>query len=330
METGKEMAKQTATPPAKELFSQPLIKQKFQELLGKRAPAFMTSVLQVVATNGDLQLADPQSIYHAAAVAATLDLPINNNLGFAYIIPYEQRYQDANNQWQSKKVAQFQLGYKGFKQLGLRSGQFLALEEKPVYEGQYIEDNSFLGYHFDWKAKKSETVIGYAAYFKLLNGFEKFLYMTIDELRQHGLKYSKTFSSKKQETREKSKWATDFDAMAKKTVIKLLISRHAPLSVEMTKAIETDQAVINNPDGTDVTFVDQAQDDPVDQLWLDLLKECKTLEDVDAKFKENEEQINADPRLKHLFQERKDQIKKPSAAELARRATQKTEDLLNK
>lgn len=307
---------------AKELFSTPNIRKRFEEILGKRAAAFMTSVLQVVAGNEKLQKADPQSIYHAAAVAATLELPVNQNLGFAYIIPYEISYKDEGGNWQKRLVAQFQLGYKGFIQLAQRSGKFQSLEAKPVYDGQVVDDDSFLGYHFNWKAKKSDTVIGYAAYFKLLNGFEKYLLMDLVDLQKHGAKYSKTFSSKDQKIRDKSLWTTDFDAMATKTVIKLLLSRFAPLSIEMERAIETDQAVIS-PEGNQ--YIDN---EPLDQSWFDMLKECKTIDDVEAKQKENAEQIAGDIRLEKLFQERKDQIKKPSAKELADRASDKTEKML--
>src|ERR1700756_3842884 len=98
----------------KHLFEREDVKEKFKELLGKRATSFMTSVLQIASQNQQLAEADPISIYQAAAVAATLDLPLNQNLGFAYIIPYKQNYKDATGKWQKKVVAQFQIGYKGF------------------------------------------------------------------------------------------------------------------------------------------------------------------------------------------------------------------------
>ena len=140
----------------KDFFQREDVVQKFQELLGKRASSFLTSVLSVVSQNDLLAKADPKTVYMAALTSATLDLPINQNLGFAYIVPY-------------KGQAQFQMGYKGFIQLALRSGQFLTISASPVYEGQLIEENPLTGYVFDRKEKKSEVVIGYASYFKLLN-----------------------------------------------------------------------------------------------------------------------------------------------------------------
>lgn len=234
----------------KTLFERDDVKQKFKELLGKRASSFMTSVLQIAAQNQLLAKADPVSIYQAAAVAATLDLPLNQNLGFAYIVPYNQKYKDEKGNWQTKQVAQFQMGYKGFIQLAQRSGQFKSIYSTPVFEGQIIEANPLDGYVFDFSKRASDTIIGYAAKFKLLNGFEATWYMTVDQLRAHGGKYSKTF------TNDKGLWNTDFDAMANKTVIKLLLSKFAPLSVEMQKAVITDQSVINNAEAEDVTYID--------------------------------------------------------------------------
>jgi recombination protein RecT len=233
-----------------QFFEQDKVKNKFAEMLGKRSQQFITSVLQIATSNEMLKNADPISVYNSAAVAATLDLPLNNSLGFAYIVPYNQKQKDGT--W--KQVAQFQLGYKGFIQLAQRSGQFLTISAKPVYEGQFVETDSFEGFSFNWKAKQSEKIVGYAAYFKLLNGFEKTLYMSVEQLQKHGLKFSKTYSNEK--TRRSSLWENDFESMAQKTVLKLLLSKFAPLSIEMQKAVISDQAVINDAETEDITYVD--------------------------------------------------------------------------
>lgn len=260
----------------KTLFNRDDVKQKFTDILGKRAASFTTSVLQIVAQNSELSKADPTSIYHSAAVAATLDLPLNNNLGFAYIIPYNKKHQDSSGVWKTKQVAQFQMGYKGFIQLAQRSGQFQTLDAKAVYEGQVIEDDSmFGGKIIKWSAKTSNTIIGYAAYFKLLNGFEKTLYMSIEDLRKHSVKYSKTFSSKS------GLWNTEFEAMALKTVLKLLLSKYAPLSIEMQKAVITDQSLINNEDATDITYIDNDPTAAIENNHTDKKTEriCKLIDD---------------------------------------------------
>lgn len=225
---------------SKQFFQQDSVKRKFEELLGKRSSAFMTSVLQIVNNNSYLQNASPQSVFNAACVAATLDLPINNNLGFAYIVPYG-------------KDAQFQMGYRGFIQLAQRSGQFKTISASPIYEGQLIEENPLTGFEFDFRVEKKGSPIGYAAYFKLLNGFEKTLYMTTEELKQHGLRFSQTFK------RGSGLWKDDFESMALKTVLKLLLSKFAPLSVDMQKAVITDQGVIENPETLDVAYSDNQE-----------------------------------------------------------------------
>lgn len=262
----------------KQFFEQDNVKKRFSEMLGKRAPQFITSVLQITASNDLLSKADPISIYNSAAVAATLDLPLNNNLGFAYIVPYNNKQKDGS----FKTVAQFQLGYKGFIQLAQRSGQFRTIAAAPIFDGQLIESNPLTGFRFDFTKKTSDVIIGYAAFFQLLNGFEKTLFMTTEELKKHGVKYSQTYK------KGFGLWKDDFDGMAIKTVIKLLLSKFAPLSIEMQKAVITDQAFINNEDATDVTYIDN--DEPV----IDKELERATLMIGDATTEEQLEKISSE------------------------------------
>lgn len=256
----------------KTLFAKDEVRRKFTEMLGKKAQGFITSVLQIVSQNRLLAKAEPASVYHAAAVAATLDLPINDNLGFAYIIPYNQRQQDGT----FKTVAQFQMGYKGFIQLAQRSGTFQTISSTPVYEGQIIEQNPLTGFKFDFTQRKSDVVVGYAAYFRLMNGFEKTLFMSIDELKKHGQRYSKTFTNKS------GLWNSDFDAMASKTVIKLLLSKFAPLSVEMQRAVITDQGVINDEDATDISYADNedAEINKEAERVVLMINDARTVDDL--------------------------------------------------
>lgn len=240
----------------KQFFDKEQVQSKFKELLGTKAAGFITSVLQVVQSNESLKDADPATILNAAATAAILDLPINNNLGFAYIVPF-------------KGQAQFQMGYKGFIQLAQRSGQFLTISATPIYNGQIKEANPLTGYTFDFTVKAEGSPIGYAAYFKLLNGFEKTIYMTVDELKKHGTSYSQTFK------KGFGLWKDNFDAMAQKTVIKLLLSKFAPLSIEMTRAVIADQAVVNDVETQDVSYVDNGEETPISIEDLRDLYEAK-------------------------------------------------------
>lgn len=239
---GTELTHNEAPLTMKGFFSQDNVKAKFAEILGQRSNAFVTSVLSTVTQNRMLAKVDPQSIYMAAMTAAVLDLPINPSLGMAYIVPYGTS-------------AQFQLGYKGLIQLCVRSGQFKTIDTKVVYEGQLIQsDNSFGGLEFNWSKKTSDKVIGYAAHFLLLTGFEKTFYMSLEEITAHGKRFSKTFNN--------GPWKTDFDAMACKTVLKLLLDKYAPKSIEMQKAQIVDQAIIKDVETFDVEYVDNGHATP--------------------------------------------------------------------
>lgn len=269
---------------AKDLLSQDKVKAKFQELLGNRAPGFITSVLQIIASD-NFRDVEPSSVYHAAATAATLDLPVNNNLGFAYIIPYKQWVDDGQGNRKQITVAQFQMGYKGFIQLAQRSGQFKTISATPIYEGQLVEENPLTGFIFDFSKKPAEgtKVIGYAAYFRLLNGFEKVLYMPSETVDSHAKKFSKNYARF-----GTGLWKDDFDGMAIKTVLKLLLSKFAPLSIEMQRGVITDQSVIKDSETLDVAYVDNDQEHPRELTTEEkeaerrhlLLQDCKTRDEV--------------------------------------------------
>ncbi len=231
---------------AKDFFAKPMVQEKLKELVGKNAPAFATSVLQIVNSNSMLVNADPQTIFSAACMAATLNLPINNNLGFAYIVPFK-------NNKENKIEAQFQLGYKGYIQLAQRSGQFSRIAATPVYNGQLISENPLLGYEFDWSVKPNGNPIGYVAFFKLINGFTAELYMSKEEVMKHANKYSQTAK------KGFGVWKDQFEAMALKTVLKLLLSKQAPLSIDMQKAQMADQAIIRDVDKDEFEYIDHQE-----------------------------------------------------------------------
>ena len=212
------------------LLRQDSIKKRFEEVLGKKAPGFMSSIISATNANKELKKADPLSIVSAAAVAAALDLPINPSLGFAHIVPYKR---------DGVAIAQFQMGYRGFIQLGMRSGQYKTINACAVYEGELVASNRFTGeMTFDETRRTSDKIIGYVAYFRLVNGFEKWVYMTADEAKAHGKRYSKSFNL------ASGRWQQDFDAMALKTVLKMLMSKYGILSVDMQTAVLADQAIV--------------------------------------------------------------------------------------
>ncbi len=221
------------------------IKKRFEEILGARAPGFMSSILSVVNGNSMLREAEPQSILAAAAIAASLDLPIDPNLGFAAIVPYRDKKSGTVK-------AQFQMQYKGFVQLGMRTGQYRLMNVAEVYEGEIKRVDRITGeIEFDYDARKSDKVIGYAAFFRLLNGFEHTEYMSVDEIHAHAARYSKSYND------PYGPWRTNTPAMERKTVLKRLISRWGIMSVQMQTAVLADQAVITEtPEGQQFEYID--------------------------------------------------------------------------
>lgn len=202
------------------------VKRRFEEILGRKAPAFISSIISAVQANAQLQQCDPRSIISAAAVAAALDLPITPGLGQAHIVPYGG-------------AAQFQIGWKGYVQLGQRSGQYQTMNAVAIRDGELVSLDKFNGAMcFDAAAKKSDRVTGYLFYFRLLNGFEKWTYMTVEQCQDHGKKYSKSYNN------PKGKWQLDFPSMALKTVVKMGLSKWGPLSTEMQKAMIFDSAAV--------------------------------------------------------------------------------------
>ena len=210
----------------------PSVKAKFESMLGKRAPQFITSISSVVQNNALLQKAEVNSIIMGAAVAASMDLPLNSNLGYAALVPFNSKGGGC--------FAQFQIMTKGWTELFIRTGQCQSLINEIVYEGQLVKKNKFTGeYVFDEDAKKSDKIIGYMAYFRLTNGYEKTEYMTVEEVKAHAQRFSQTFRS------GAGIWKDSFDAMALKTVLKKLLTKWAPKSIEIQKAALFDQAVVD-------------------------------------------------------------------------------------
>ena len=207
------------------------IQKKFSDMLGKKSAGFLTSVMSVAQNNALLAKAEPNSVVLAAGQAAALDLPINPNLGYAAIVPY-------NDKKSGKCLAQFQIMRDGWVELAMRTGQVVAIANEVVYEGELVSQNRFTDtYVFDESKRKSDKIIGYMAYIRLANNFEKTVYWTVDQCKAHGARYSKSFGQ------DSSLWKTDFSAMSLKTVLKFLIKKYCPKSIDMLNAVVNDQGV---------------------------------------------------------------------------------------
>lgn len=212
----------------KGLIDSPAVKKRFEEVLCEKAPQYMSSIVNLVNSDTNLKKCEPMSVISSCMVAATMDLPVDKNLGYAWIVPYGNK-------------AQFQMGYKGYIQLALRTGQYKAINVVEIREGELIKWNPLSEeVDIDFNQRKSDKVIGYAGYFKLLNGFEKTVYWSKEEIEMHAKKFSKTYNFKN------GVWQTDFDSMAKKTVLRNLLSKWGILSIEMQKACSADNNAIKD------------------------------------------------------------------------------------
>lgn len=228
----------------KNTLNAPNVKQKFEQMLGKRASQFMTSITSVVSQSQLLQKADVNSIVMGAAVAASMDLPLNPALGYAALVPY-------NDTKKGGCYAQFQVMRNGWVELLIRSGQCVNVINEPVREGELIEYNKFTGKaEFKDNHDESKPIIGYMASFELTNGFKKTLYMTKEEVIAHATRYSQSFRNKQ------GNWQKDFESMALKTVLKRVITKFAPKSLErIMDAIKYDQSVVDG-DATKMNMED--------------------------------------------------------------------------
>lgn len=257
----------------KALMSTPQMKKKFTDILHEKSDSFMGSLMTLVGGDNYLSQAEPMTIIASALKAATMDLPIDKNLGYAYVVPFN-RYEKKGKNWITHNEAQFILGYKGYIQLAQRSGQYKALNALAIYEGQLIDWNPLTEeFTFDYKGKVSDEVIGYVGFFELLNGFKKTVYWTKQEIESHRIKNSKN----KDKEKLSGAWVDNYDSMAIKTVLRNLLSKWGLLSVEMQTAITSDEKVFRVDEDSDlIEETDLSEMEPLPQER----KEAERVEDT--------------------------------------------------
>lgn len=279
--TNNKMSQSVKTPKAidvlKNMLNADSVQAQFKNALGQNSGTFVASVIDLYSGDKNLQLCDPKLVVMEALKAAVLHLPINKALGYAYIIPFNNskkvKYTDENGvereRWEKEMIPTFQMGYKGFIQLAMRTGQYRTLNADAVYEGELRKVNKLTGeIAFDGE-RTSDKVVGYFCYFELLNGFSKTMYMTVEQMAAHAKRYSKGL--KKDVTTEALVnlaalrfsdnnavgWLGNFHGMAVKTVIRNLLSKYGYLSIEMQNAISNDyEGEINTTEDQNHVLVD--------------------------------------------------------------------------
>lgn len=238
----------------KDVVQSDIVKNRLKEIMGERAPQFAAALVQIVNQSFQLQKCEPNSVLGAAITAAALDLSVDPNLGESHIVPYGDK-------------AQFQIGFKGFIQLAMRSGEYKSFGSTVVKDGELIHYDELTGELVVDKSKKaSDKVIGYAAKFKLLNGFERGEFWTVDEIEEHAKAYSKSYRYSKGDAKKEQTclWITKRDEMAIKTVEKSLLNHYGPKSIQMKKAIKMDGGAVIDADKEQVSYIDT--DEPVQPM----------------------------------------------------------------
>lgn len=235
----------------KSIINAPSVQTQFNNALGEHKDAFVASLIDLFTGDKSLQTCKPQLVIAEALRAATLRLPLNKALGFAYIVVYNNSVKNPDGSWSKVPTPTFIPGYKGYIQLAMRTGQYRTINADYVYEGELRKVNKLSGeIAFDGE-KKSDKIVGYFCYFELLNGFSKTLYVALEDMAAYAKRYSPSVG--KNTTIEqliakandgivskKVGWEGNFNDMALKTVIRRLLSKYGYLSVEMQNAISKD------------------------------------------------------------------------------------------
>lgn len=253
------------------------VKTRIQEMIGRKPDSYITSVLQVVSSNTMLVNVDAESITGAVFTACALNLPLNNNLGLAYIVPF-------------KGSAQLQISYKGFIQLAQRTGQIKSINAVAVYDTD-TEESVLKRLTSLIPQKVSGEVIGYVSRIQTVTGFEASITMTIEELKAHAFRYSQTYKAAESKGQNYSVWHQNFDAMAKKTVIKAVM-KYCPMSVELQQAIESDQGVIDQEGN--VQYIDNQQDNTQSARIVPDENFQEFLDAIESKNLRKEDALNPD------------------------------------
>lgn len=228
------------------------IQNAVKKLVGQDSQRFISAITSAVSINPQLSECTNDSIFSGALLGESLKLSPSPQLGQYYLVPFNL-YQGKDDKGKAiyKKVAQFQLGYKGYIQLAIRSGQYKDIDVIDVKEGEYFGRDQHTGKYIfnfiqDEDERDSKNTIGYMAYFEYLNGFTKQIYWTKEQMEKHAVKYSQAYASDKTKKTSYSFWTSNFDGMAFKTMLRQLISKWGVMSVEFQRALENDMAVIEN------------------------------------------------------------------------------------
>jgi recombination protein RecT len=265
--------------------SSDLVKNNIVSVIGEKdAQPFISSVVSAVQANPDLAKCTNQSIFSAALLGYSLKLPQSPQLGFFYMVPYKNN--DKSKSGAEVYEAQFQISYKGLYQLAMRSGQYKKIVVTEIREGELVyynpitEDIEFKP-ELDYSKRQTLNIIGYYAAYEMINGAIKFIYWDKNQMEKHAETYSASYRSDIKWKSKKSFWSKEPIIMAKKTMLKQLLTKWGILSVELRNVLESDQAVIGE-DGSK-TYIDNQPDEPAPAIDV----ESDVVETIEGEVIEN-------------------------------------------
>lgn len=258
MAVNNSLTKQAQKPSFSVFLTSNAVKTKINEIIGgKDGQRFMTQILSAVTNNPSLQNCDQMTILNCAFLGESLKLSPSPQLGQYYMVPFE----DNNN---GRKVATFQLGYKGYIQLAIRSGFYKKINVLAIKEGELVKYDPLneeieVNLIENEEARENAPTIGYYAMFEYTNGFRKTMYWSKAKMEAHALRYSQGYKADKKKNTQYTFWSKDFDGMAYKTMLRQLISKWGIMSIEMQTAIEKDMSFVDDKGNANYVEIDEPE-----------------------------------------------------------------------
>jgi recombination protein RecT len=228
------------------------VTEQFRNALKDNSGPFTASIIDLYNSDNNLQACDPNKVVMEALKAAVLKLPINKSLGFAYIVPFNNSVKNTDGSWSKVMTPTMIIGYKGLIQLAMRTGQYKTINADVVYKGELRKVDKLSGEIDFTGERESDEVVGYFCYFKLTNGFEKTLYMSVEDMAKYAKQYSPSIgkdttveilikTAKANQVSKNVGWMGNFTNQALKTCTRRLLSKYGYLSIEMQQAIAEEQ-----------------------------------------------------------------------------------------
>ncbi len=298
------LTQQTQRPKFSLVLQSKAIQNLINNTLGdpQRARNYVTAISSAVAVNPDLQLCDPFTIINASLVGESLGLSPSPQLGHYYMVPFNDKNRG--------KVAVFQMGYKGYIQLAMRSGYYKKLNVVAVKEGELIKYDQFneeieIKEIEDDEVRENTETIGYYAMFEYLNGFRKTMYWSKKKMQAHAIKYSQGYKNDVQKGTNWTFWSKDFDGMAFKTMLRQLISKWGIMSIELQKAFETDMGVIHTDNK--VEYIDN--DGSIEPITSLTAQESEVVEDEPVQEKPKAKKLAKEDEILEAFSKQNEKTK---------------------